>query len=528
MRKILAVLLIISVVGLAGAQTECSVAVKDEATGIEAVAEACDNIGVFSIGGKYMGEWKKLTYHFPEPWRGTYTTYHIDGSDFCTSSQARNCTQLDPYVDAEPKVIDGQIHTSWLVDGVHVTQTLKIADNMTVIGYAVQNQDNKNHTMSIRVNLDTMLGYNDGAPIYVPTDGLKTTETQYLKKDISFGYFKAYNEPTQPTIVATATFNPQQGMDMPDKFIIADWKHSKTAAYFYTPQGREITGDSSVLLYYELGEIVPKDRRLIRVGYGYDQPVIRKNKSSSVGFADIILDRVNGKYCPGEEVVFKVDVLNIGEKRKANADLIVYDGQKKMYNASIFSEFEKDKVKTLDYRWVLGEHSKDTSYSVKTVLRNETHTLDTYEKQNAFAVEMMKCENPYVEATVKATKSVFLGSVFLAFLLFIAFALIAVAYYLMNMGEVKFTKYVDGEQVFVVVENNTRKTMRDVVIKEPIPTETEVKVDTVEVLRTRTHLIWEPKTVKPGERATLQYWIRDGRAIAGSKLNWDKGALDAQ
>ncbi|MBU0761700.1 MAG: hypothetical protein KKD39_01630 [Candidatus Altiarchaeota archaeon] len=524
MRAITVFLAIIVLLHSVSAQ-ECEVNLRDNAESVEAVVESCYGVGTYSLGGRYGDEWKTLSFNYPRPWKGSFTSYKIDDTVFCTSPDPRNCTQTDDFVSAEPAVYGDRISLSWIIEGVSITQTFRLVENKTVIEYVFGNQDSVNHSIGLRIHLDTMLGVNDGAPIYIPADGLKTVETLYEGDSIGFGYFKAYNQPEKPTIVSTGVFDPAQSMTQPAKFVIAEWKKSKDTAWEYIPQGLNITGDSSILSYYDIGVISPGEDRSVAFSYGGGQPILR-NDNRYVGVAEIVLDKITGRYCPDEQVTFKVDVLSIGVERYASAYLIVESEGEVYYNKSQTYLFPKDDVKTLEYNWFLGEHETDRSYTISAVLVNDSSTLDVYKKTDGIRVELGKCGNPIVEAGKKAGVGILLILAYLAGVLAVAAFIVFLAYLWMNRGEVEFTKYVDGEQVFVKVENKTLKTMRNAEIEDPLPENSEVKVQTMDVLRSSNQLRWAIGDIKPGKSATLEYWVRDGHAYGTSKLKWDGGERD--
>ncbi len=499
---------------------ECFVSSRDDTKGVDAVVESCDGIGTYSLGGLYGGQWSKLSFNYPKPWKGSYATYKIDGALYCTSPDPRNCTLADNYVSTPPILDGGSITTNWLISGVSITQKIRLMENKTVLEYVFRNQDTINHSVGLRVHLDTMLGLNDGAPVYIPSDGLRTTEKTY-GEPLDFGYFKAYNNPDQPTIVATGIFDPKEGMSSPSRVTVADWKKSKDHAWEYPTSELSITGDSAILLYYSPKDLAPGATETVNLGYGGGTPVLKAGEN--VGFAEIILDKITGKYCPNERVTFKVDVLSAGTDRTGTAYLIVDDGKTALTNQSKSMVFPKDEVKTLNYAWVLGEHGRDASYNVKAVLVNDTKVLDVYEKRGEIRVELDKCGNPIIEAGKKAGGGLLiLVAYVLAILAFAAFV-VFLAYLWMSRGEVEFTKYLDGEQVFVKVENKTMKTLKDVLIEDPLPENAEVKVQTIDVFRKGVGLRWFVGDLRPGKTATLEYWVRGGRAYGTSKLKWEGG-----
>ena len=70
-----------------------------------------------------------------------------------------------------------------------ITQRLQIVQNSengvedTVrISYSAKNTTDELHTVGFRIMLDTMLGYNDGAPFKIPGIGNVTSELELVGK----------------------------------------------------------------------------------------------------------------------------------------------------------------------------------------------------------------------------------------------------------------------------------------------------------------------------------------------------------
>ncbi|MFH1055175.1 MAG: hypothetical protein V1744_03650 [Candidatus Altiarchaeota archaeon] len=517
MRPYFAVWVVLLLAGYAIAEDSCKVEVLDDAKGMHAVVEACDNIGTYSLGGLYDGQWTKLTFQYPEPWAGTFTTFDIDGEYFCTSKDGRNCTIMDGYVSEKPKADGAEVATSWNLPRVSVTQSLNIIENRTLIRYSVHNTDAESHKVGIRLHLDTMLGVNDGAPIYVPGDGLKTEEVEYSGAGLNFGYWKVYNTPDNPTIVATGTIDPNDGMTYPTRVVVADWKRSKDTAWDYNVEGRPITGDSAVILYFDLGVIDAGGEAAFETGIGSDAPVLSEEQGT-LGLTEIVLSNISGVYCPGDDVTLKVDVLSAGVPRSGSVALNVEKDGKVYYSNTQNAALPKDTIVSLVYNWKI-QDDKEGGYTVKAWLYNDTGVVDYKEKPNAVIVSETQCVNRVLEVG----GGIVGGFLFIAVIVSIGLAMAAGFYLWFNRGSVEFTKYVDGEYVKVTVLNNTQKTIHDIVIEDTIPPEVELKVRTLNVIRRQNMLEWSIGKLRPKESATLDYYVKGGRAVSSSSVRWDRG-----
>jgi hypothetical protein len=499
-------------------EDSCFAGATDRAMGVGVAVESCASIGTYSIGGLYNGQWDKLTFQYPNPWKGTFTTFRIDGDVYCTSENPRNCTLTDQYVTEKPNANGKTVEAAWTLPNATVKQTFRLVENKTIIYYDIRNTDSRNHTYGLRLHVDTMLGVNDGAPIYVPGDGLKTNEVEYSGGRLNFGYWKAYNRPEEPTIVSTGTIDPKSRMTYPTRVVVADWKRSKDTAWDYEPTGRIITGDSAVLMYYDLGTIVPGEQKTVVMSYGSEAPVLRQEQGQ-LGVTEITLSTISGEYCPNEEAQFKVDVLSAGTERTGAVGLTVEQAGTAYYSDRKDATFPKDQVRTLDYKWLIPANATG-KFTIKATLYNGTAAVETREKPDEITVDAGRCAS----TVVKVGTAIVGGTLFAAVIAAIGLAAAAAWYLWLNRGSVGFTKFVEGENVSVVASNNTQKVIKDVVIEDTIPAETEMRVHTLNALRRQNSLIWEVGRLRPGETATLEYWISGGRAMGGSTLTWDKGS----
>ncbi len=506
-------------VGLASAAPDCSLEAKGSPGTVKAYVESCSDIGTFSVGGLYGDSWNKLTFNYPEPWKGTFTTFNIDGSLYCNSENPKACERLDGHVDAKPHDEGGAVVTEWRVEDVTLKQTVRAAGNMTTVAYSVRNAGAKPHTVGIRLHLDTMLGYNDGAPIYLPGQGIRTTEVEYIGGSLGFEYWKAYNRPDEPTIVATGLLDPKDGMTYPDRFIVADWKRSKDTAWDYRNTALEITGDSAVIMYWALGELKPGQEKTVVTGYGSSEPVLGTGEApKDIGIAEITPSSVSGKVCPGDEVEFKVDVISALEDRSGTVTLTASNRGAVEYSSTASSALPRAQAKTLTYRWRVPEAKERTTYDLKAVLSSGGAVLDTKERPGGLTVDPDACAKPGLSMSSKTV-----GGLFALLLLVLVGILITALLLAADRGTVEFTKYVDGESVRVKVVNGTRKTLRAVLIEDAIPSGAEISVSTINAVRRQSALVWDVGDVAPKDAATLEYRMLSGQAVNESRMRWERG-----
>jgi len=283
---------------------DCITDLKDTEKGVHIVMETCKNTGTFSLGGLYKGQWEKLTYFYPKPWAGTFITIKVDDKYYTNSVDPKNGILMDQYLREAPVTQGNKVVVRWkLPEEISIEESLETVENSTLIHLKIKNENPaQTYNIGARIHIDTMLGDNDGAPIYVPGDGLKVTEKEYTGKALTFKYWKAYNRQDTPDIVATGTLYGE--LTYPDKMVIANWKQSKQTIWDYSAdEEKSILGDSAVLLYFNPTPLKSGETKEIITGYGSGEPVI----TGLLEITEITLNNITGQYCMGEEVDIKVD-----------------------------------------------------------------------------------------------------------------------------------------------------------------------------------------------------------------------------
>ncbi|MFH1834882.1 MAG: hypothetical protein ABH851_01700 [Methanobacteriota archaeon] len=524
MQKNLCVVALIILFSTACSSTEnigiCSKDFLDTQLGTHIVAETCRNVGVFSIGGLYDGQWEKLTYFYPKPWSGTYLTVNVDGKYYATSDHPKNAIQMDQYLTSPPTVQGEGLTTRWILpDNIHVTQKLKAVENGTKIEVTIENKDSQTHKTAVRLHLDTMVGVNDGAPIYIPGDGLKISEAEYHGATLNFKYWKAYNRQDDPTIVATGYINPEEGLSYPTKVLIADWKRSKDYPWDYaiTP-GLSILGDSALLLYYNTIEVTPHSNYSITTNFGSGKPVLPKEKGE-FGITEITSDNVYGIYCPTNKVNISVDVISSKEKNEGIVTLKILENGKLIYNESNPTGLvDEDSYRKIKFTWQIPESQKDKSYNTEVTLTDKDGgEIDEIEKPGFIKIDASKCKlrekrdlGPYVV-------------LFFAMLFFGTAVLVVMAIF-RKRGKVSITKVVDEKgRVKVTVLNDTKEDLNKCVVEDGIPSQAELTVSTMAVIRRDNKLVWEIEKLASGKTAVLEYKIRGANVLPPAKITWDGG-----
>jgi len=486
------------------------------------------------MGGLYNGRWEKLTYHYPQPWRGTFISVKVDDDVYVSSEVPVSGILMDDFVSRKPSIIDSSVIVEWVLpDNIKVVEVIRHLDNRTNIEVSVENLESIGHEISVRFHLDTMLGFNDGAPIYLPGRGLTTTEQDYGSDMLSFEYWKAYNTASEPTIVATGMIDPKGGLTQPSRIITSEWKKSKDSSWDYnTEPGLSILGDSAVILYYSLGLIGPGSSGSAVLGVGSEEPVLPKEKDS-FGVTEILVDRLSGDYCPGDEVSFKVDALSEAVRREGVIELTVTgDDGAILHNRKALS-FDPGILKTTVFSWNIPKDLDDSfvhSYDVKAALVSDGVKVDERVRQDLVHVRPEKCIVAVESEGIGGYVSGIASGIFSIILLIIILVLLAgVGFFAFNAyrdwtkGMIEVSKLQDGEDVLVVVRNGTDEVLKDVVIEDSIPENAEIDVHTLNVERGRHLLLWPVGDLKPGRKVNLVYRLKDVAVVPEVTVRWEEG-----
>jgi len=504
-----------------------AIEVKNYSKGVHILVENCENIGTFSIGGLYNSKFKKLTFSYPFPWRGTFITLMVGNKTYSNSINPDVISKdggnfLDLYTTESPRVDDEKISTKWyLPENIIVEQILEAIDNGTKIIIKATNLNDEEITFGVRIHLDTMLGENDGAPIYIPGDGLKSYESEYHDSKLNFRYWKAYNKVDNPSVIATGIL---EGDDItyPDRLIVSNWKRSMRSDWYYNINPSvSILGDSAVILYYEPKIIKPKETIYISTAYINGEPILPVYKGN-FGIAEIITDRIGRKYCPGDKISIKVDVLSRKRSHKGLLELkIINENDDILYmktrNTSIVNP---DSINSIEFQFNTSSDmfkKSVESLQIIAILYHNNTKID--EKTTKIIIDKTLCTKPSRGIKI---------DIFLLIFLFISLIIICYICYILYsrfiaMGDVEVTKTIDNDVVRIIVKNKTKRKLRDCVIEDKIEEHSELNIMTAGVIRKGEKLIWNIGVLNPNEHVILEYKIKRGRVLPYTIFRWDGG-----
>jgi clostripain len=241
----------------------------------------------------------KLLYGYPYAW-SSYMTVQIDGSDYYQDS-----SEMDSYVTQMPTIDGNSITTQWsLPSDVGVSLRLTLQQDTTKYQATVTNNGASSHAVNVRFLLDTMLAYNDGSPFIVPGVGNVTTEQEYTNP--VFDHWQSTDSLSSPTLTSNCTF---VAGNKPYKVQFAYWPEIYNAPFDYTATiGQDITGDTAVGMYWNLGTLSAGESEDVVFYYGTTEAIIG---SPDVSIVTLFTD--SSSYLPEEDVTIYVDVGNGGD-----------------------------------------------------------------------------------------------------------------------------------------------------------------------------------------------------------------------
>ncbi len=362
----------------------CSLELKDAGKGTHLIVENCHDIGTISVGALYKGRWRKLTYHYPRTWEGTFISVIVDGRVYANSENPNDVSRerenhMDLYIEEMPAIQGDNITTRWRLPGrILVEEKLQLMENGTRIQIKLTNEDTEAVNTGVRIQVDTMLGDNDGAPVYVPGDGLRSTETEYSGNYLNFDYWKAYNRRDEASIVSTGILYGQ-GLSYPCKLVIANWKRSMYSSWSYeVNESTSIIGDSAVLLYYGPVELEPSQSITFSTIYGGGEPISTASKDLRI--AEIVTDKVTKVYTAGENVSTVVDVVNRGEN-VSEGDMVEFrvldlEGRVVHKDIKYLGAIERDAVKNIKFNWATPKITGYRQYKAVAVLYRDSTKID--------------------------------------------------------------------------------------------------------------------------------------------------------
>ena len=207
-------------------------------------------------------------------------TLRIDGADY------GRCGNLDGWlpnyiISGPSRVSADTAQVVYEVRDVRLTIEYKLIEDTLRVTATIENYGSISHLVGLRFMLDTQVGINDGSPLYAPTVGVCTYETQIT--DVTFNVWKGYDFWPDATITTYCTM-----IILPDMIIFAHWPTAinyEWEYYGFDPSRRFYTpgyttspeSDSCVLMYYNPTSSSQERRDASFSTTAFPKPKPRKN-----------------------------------------------------------------------------------------------------------------------------------------------------------------------------------------------------------------------------------------------------------
>jgi hypothetical protein len=227
-----------------------------------------DEDGLFTLQTEAGGENADLLYGTGTP-STSYLSVAVDDTVYTTTGFVG--TPMSPYVTGPSTATDDTIVTEWtLPEGVVVTQTIELDDELAVFTVDVVNADGTPHEVNVRYLFDYQVRYQDGSPVWLNGAVITNEATFDAPTPTSW---KTYDAVPEPSLVGQATdVAPETA---PDRVQFAYWLDAFYTSYDYTTHPaieffdvESSVGDSAGLLYWEFGPLGVDQSAKAQTAYG--------------------------------------------------------------------------------------------------------------------------------------------------------------------------------------------------------------------------------------------------------------------
>ncbi|MBN1755343.1 gliding motility-associated C-terminal domain-containing protein [bacterium] len=275
-----------------------------------------DEDGQFNIG-----TWPDditLTYAYPSsPW-SSWVVIKVDDTPYTMDPSGGHGAWTDP-PDSMPVTDDFDIvpHSGdstyieggWEIGEVEVIQKLMpvyIYNSSDTTGtifihYTITNNDDVAHTVGVCLQMDTMIDWNDAAPLSTAY-GYSAVEQDYYGPDGMPAYWTACTDPPPPAPSVVCAQGYLIGYDAvpPDRFAVGAWGSFYNVTWDYTVSGTPY-GDSSVLLWWYEILLAPGESWEVATYYGLGLP-----EEVQPEVTIIEPDSFSYSTCPAQQAIIRI------------------------------------------------------------------------------------------------------------------------------------------------------------------------------------------------------------------------------
>lgn len=242
-----------------------------------------------------------------------------------------------------------EIRAVWSVDGITVTQTIRLANpgsnehGMAYLSYTAQNSGEPAR-VELRLLMDTALGTQDYGIYEVAQSGggYQTVESEQSISGYQNSFF-AYDDPQNPSVFAYF-LNGSVGdtASTPAKVTFAHWNNlaatvfdydPDTSLYFTTSYNRDyLTADSAFALYYDLGTVAEGGSAAAAGYYGvFSNADVPETAGATLNFTNVPqaleMDDTGKAYENGGDFTVTASMTNISGQSLDNVRVVVYPGE---------------------------------------------------------------------------------------------------------------------------------------------------------------------------------------------------------
>jgi len=208
--------------------------------------------------------------------RTGYLSIKVDGQVY--NNYDGSLTVITPFTIIDQKSAYIQYRTP---ENILITQRFTLSGQAVQFKVEALNQDGASHLVSVRYLFDTQVDINDGSPLYAPSVGVRTYETDMPMP--AFNKWLGYDFWPNPTLTSVGTFSTQ-----PVRVVFAWWPRAFQYDWSYTPDPNQRfytpgyttspESDSCVLVYFEMGTLAPGAQDSITTYYGIGEPAADTNR----------------------------------------------------------------------------------------------------------------------------------------------------------------------------------------------------------------------------------------------------------
>ena len=252
------------------------------------------SFGVHTLKGspsKRYDDNKPLLYDGDDKFATSYTTVRIvknagTGSetvkDYVYGSSKGVMTEMPRIIDVDGK--NKTISTTWMVDGVSITQNLSINSETAteeagyaLLSYAYTNNTTSNVSVGIRVLLDTKLADTDGGRFFKNGGTTEITNEVTYTGDNVPEWYSISDSVYYSTTSAYGLLKNNTMRRKPTAVTMAHWANLANTLWEYEPStsfnfadyyNEYLTADSAIAIYFEPENIIPGASLSVDTMYG--------------------------------------------------------------------------------------------------------------------------------------------------------------------------------------------------------------------------------------------------------------------